>query len=42
MQDPEQEKVAEFSSLWDVRVKSIKDFQTAQDWRLKDLGHRTG
>lgn len=39
MQDPEKEKAAEFSSLRGVKVKSIKDFQTAQGWRLKNLGH---
>ena len=39
VQDPEEEKAAEFSSLRGVKVKSIKDFQTAQGWRLKNLGH---
>lgn len=38
-QDPEKEKAAEFSPLRGVKVKSIKDFQTAQGRRLRNLGH---
>lgn len=42
VQDPEEEKAAEFSSWRGVKVKRTKDFQVVQGWRLKILVHGAG